>query len=414
MTVEPQRRVDILSAIKKRVLANHINIAGIDYAAWGERVDAQTPELLTADLAEFEAGVRRLLAELRTSHTGFYHSLPKELLPQHTINATLRDIVHTGRHQWMFLDVFDEGPAHRTGIRPGDILEALDSKPCAPPTAPSFAIGQTHTLAIWDASSGVRREVAIAVPKRRGTRQRPPMVAPKSLIHTMIGQDIGLLKIAYFPGAFGMAFANRLDRAVHDLKEHGCNRMIIDLRGNIGGSLGFARLASYICPDRIAIGHSLTPGRLRTGYGAAALPRVPMPSTRAGLVLTLAHFAFRDKSLMLLTQGLGRQPFHKKIAVLVNEWTNSAAEMVANFAVENNLATVVGQKTRGNALGAANFPIGSGYWLRLPVFGWFTSNGHTLEGNGVEPDVVVDISPHALAQGVDDQLERAIEVVAAL
>jgi C-terminal processing protease CtpA/Prc len=36
--------------------------------------------------------------------------------------------------------------------------------------------------------------------------------------------------------------------------------------------------------------------------------------------------------------------------VLVNEWTNSAAEAVANFAAEKRLATIVGQKTRGNEL----------------------------------------------------------------
>jgi C-terminal processing protease CtpA/Prc len=46
---------------------------------------------------------------------------------------------------------------------------------------------------------------------------------------------------------------------------------------------------------------------------------------------------------MLLTQGLGTQPFHNRIVVLVNEWTNSAAEMVANFAAENRLASIVVQ-----------------------------------------------------------------------
>ena len=114
---------------------------------------------------------------------------------------------------------------------------------------------------------------------------------------------------------------------------------------------------------------------------------------------------------MLLTQGLGQHPFHSRMVVLVNEWTNSAAEMVANFAAENRLAILVGQKTRGSVLGAANFKVGSGYWLRLPIFGWFTSKGHTLEGTGVEPDVPVEISPDALAQGVDNQLKRAIEIV---
>jgi hypothetical protein len=64
---------------------------------------------------------------------------------------------------------------------------------------------------------------------------------------------------------------------------------------------------------------------------------------------------------MLLTQGLGPQPFHNRIVILVNEWTNSAAEMVANFAAENRLATIVGQKTRGNVLGAAKLS----RWERL-------------------------------------------------
>jgi C-terminal processing protease CtpA/Prc len=136
-----------------------------------------------------------------------------------------------------------------------------------------------------------------------------------------------------------------------------------------------------------------------------------MPRSRAELLVTLARFSFRDKSVMLLTQGLGEQPFHNRIVILVNEWTNSAAEMVACFAAENRLANIVGQKTRGNVLGAANFRVGGGYWLRLPVFGWFTSKGRSLEGNGVDPDVPVEISPDALAIGQDNQMTRAIEIV---
>ena len=117
---------------------------------------------------------------------------------------------------------------------------------------------------------------------------------------------------------------------------------------------------------------------------------------------------------MLMTQGLGPQPFHKKIVVLVNEWTNSASEMVAAFAAENRLATVVGQRTRGNVLGAANFRLPAGYWLRLPIFGWYTSTGHTLEKNGVEVNVSVDVRPETLRSSQDPQLARAVEVVRSL
>jgi len=411
MTLDSKKRTQILQSIKKAVVAHHINVAGVDYGAWTERLDARAAELLTADLTGFEAGVSALLAELKTSHTVFYHSLPKELLPQHTINASLRDVPLNGAHKWMFLDVFEDGPAHVAGIKPGDTLDAVDGNPCLPPVTPYFAIGHTHTLGVRKRGSASREEIVIEVPRRKGTKQRPPIVEPKSPIHAKIGSNIGLLKIPYFPGAIGMGFANALDAAFDDLKQQGCERLIIDLRGNIGGSLGFARLASYLCPGQMAIGHSLTPRRLREGYDSEALPRVPMPRSRPELLFTLTRFAFRDKSVMLLTQGLGAQPFHNRIGMLVNEWTNSAAEMVANFAAENQLATIVGQKTRGNVLGAMNFRVGGGYWLRLPVFGWFTSNGRSLEGNGVDPDVLVEISPDALADGQDNQMTRAVDIL---
>jgi C-terminal processing protease CtpA/Prc len=411
MTLDPKKRIQVLQSIKKAVLAHHINVAGIDYGAWTERLDVRTAELLTVNLAGFEQGVRQLLAELKTSHTVFYHSLPKELLPQHTINASVRELQRNGCQKWMFLDVFEDGPAHVAGIKPGDILDAVDGKPCLPPAAPYFAIGTTHSLLVAKPGTDGPKEIVIDVPKRKGTKQRPPIVEPKSPFHAKIGQSIGLLKIAYFPGAMGMGFANALDQAVHDLRQQGCDRLIIYLRGNIGGSLGFARLASYMCPGKIAIGHSLTPSRLRKGYDPEALPQVPMPRTKPELLITLARFSFRDKSVMLLTQGLGEQPFHNRIVVLVNEWTKSAAEMVACFAAENRLATIVGKKTRGNVLGAANFKVGSGYWLRLPVFGWFTSKGRSLEANGLEPDVPIEISPDALAAGQDNQMTTAIEIV---
>ena len=117
-----------------------------------------------------------------------------------------------------------------------------------PPTTPHFAIGHTHTLRVSKPSAGSTKEIAIEVPKRKGTKQRPPIVEPKSPIHAKVGQDIGLLKIAHFPGAAGMRFAKALDQAVADLKQQKCRRLIIDLRGNIGGSLGFAHLAGLYVP----------------------------------------------------------------------------------------------------------------------------------------------------------------------
>lgn len=49
---------------------------------------------------------------------------------------------------------------------------------------------------------------------------------------------------------------------------------------------------------------------------------------------------------MLQTEGLGDQAFHGRVGILVNEHSTSAAEMLAQFAEENALATIIGTKTQ--------------------------------------------------------------------
>jgi C-terminal processing protease CtpA/Prc len=414
ISLSPNERVKILASIKKLVLKHHINVGGVSYDAWTTLVDQRASELLGAETGDFESGVRQLLSELGSSHTAFYHEHGKRVLPQHSISATLRGFPLAGSERWFFLDVFEGGPAHIAGIKPGDMLLAVDGTEYLPPSMPPFDVGETYRLRIADARGENTRQIAVEVPKRKGTKVRPPIVEPKSLSHAMVAPNIGLLRIMYFPGAMGLQFAKDLDAAITDLKQHGMSRLIIDLRGNIGGGLGLARLASYMCSGQIPIGHSLTPRRLRTGYRREDLPSVPMPRSKIELAWTLARFLFRDKSVVLLTQGLGPQPFHSHIVLLVNEWTNSAAEMVVGFAAENRLATIVGKQTAGNVLGASNFKVGSGYWVRLPVFGWYTSKDDCLEGKGVLPDVFVEVDPCQLNAGVDQQMIKAIEILSGM
>jgi C-terminal processing protease CtpA/Prc len=75
------------------------------------------------------------------------------------------------------------------------------------------------------------------------------------------------------------------------------------------------------------------------------------------------------------------------------------------------LATIIGTKTAGNVLGAVNQTVGAGYWLRVPVFGWYTSNGKCLEGQGVLPDFEADVDPPSLDAAIDQQARRVAEVL---
>ena len=74
----------------------------------------------------------------------------------------------------------------------------------------------------------------------------------------------------------------------------------------------------------------------------------------------LINGAQRDRSMVLVTEGLGPRPFHGRMVLLINEHTHSAAEIVANFAKQNHFFTLVGTRTAGEVLGDANFRLAAG------------------------------------------------------
>jgi carboxyl-terminal processing protease len=93
----------------------------------------------------------------------------------------------------------------------------------------------------------------------------------------------------------------------------------------------------------------------------------------------------------------------------VNEHSASAAEMVAAFASEYRLATLVGTKTAGRLVATSAFKVGFGYRVALPVAAYYTWYGTNLEGRGLTPDVEEPLSPDAVWSGTDNQLTKAVE-----
>lgn len=131
-----EQRRGILASVKTNILKHHFNVGGVDYDEWARHFDERSPSLLTVSIEEFEDGVRQALAELRSSHTVFYHERTNRLLPQHSINATVRSFERNGQQHWHFLDVFEDGPAHVAGVKRGEMLVAVDGTTYVPPATP--------------------------------------------------------------------------------------------------------------------------------------------------------------------------------------------------------------------------------------------------------------------------------------
>jgi len=329
---------------------------------------------------------------------------------RNAINATMQRIAVNGSERWMFQDVHQGGPAYSAGIRPGDLLLGSGERDIRPPEGLAFSAGESASLLIEKLHGGRERvQVQLPMPKSK----KHPVTAPETVRAEKLSDEIGWLKVAMFPGAVGIDVAKDIDRGIASLE--GCSRLIVDLRGNTGGGIGGLRLMSYFTPGKLEVGYSLTRKRRERGYRREELTRFGrIPSHKATLLWLAARYAFVEKSILVVTEGLGKRPFQGRVVLLVNEHTASAGEMVAAFAEENNLATIVGTKTPGRLLSGSAFKVGHGYILGLPVAGYLTWQGRTLENNGITPAFSVGLSRDALREGRDTQLEQAVEVVKAL
>lgn len=172
-----------------------------------------------------------------------------------------------------------------------------------------------------------------------------------------------------------------------------------------------AQIKLTISPDKRPVSYSLTKKRAAKGYRREDLAKFGrIPSRKIALLGLILRYGLIDRSIVVVTEGLGPQPFHGRVVILVNQHSASAAEMLAGFAQENHLAIIVGTKTPGRLLSGGAFKIGHGFVLGLPTAGYLTWQGTLLEGKGVEPEYPVELSYDALREGRDIQMEKAVEV----
>ena len=366
--------------------------------------------------AEFETRVNAVIARGGLSHVAFFHESAQRAPARYAINATFCAIDTPEGKRWLFEDVHEGGPAHVAGIRAGDVLLTASGRQIHPPELPTFGLGTDAELTI-ERANGSSRQVQVVLPKAEPgkAKAKPPMAQPTSVIAREIRPGIGYAKIAFFPGVNGQRFARELDHALAGIRD--CTRLIVDLRGNLGGFVGSLRLMSYLTPDRVPVGYSLTRKGEDHKWRRDQLACIDkLPATRFETLIMAVRFLVlhRDRSIRLMTEGLGPKLFHGRIVMLVNEHTLSAGEMVGAFAAENGLARIVGTRTGGQVLGGGNFSVGHGFVLRFPAAGWYTWRGAVVEGKGVEPDLDVPLLAEGLRHGRDNQLEAAIATVEAM
>lgn len=260
-------------------------------------------------------------------------------------------------------------PAERAGLRPHDVIAAIDGTATKGMTLEDAAgrlrgaPGSRVTLTIR------RRGRTLDLSLRRAVINglRPSVRAE---LRRIGGRRIGYVAIRQFT-----ADSTRETRqAINDLTGRGADAFILDLRNNPGGNLLAAR--------QIA------------GFFIGARPIAEV----------------RRKSGVEIERAEGTRLTNKPLAMLINEGTASAAELLAAGLYSNHRGRLVGAKTFGKGLIHSLETLPDGSSLVITVGRIRTLEGREILVNAILPDVIVaraHVPPRAAASRQDTQFSRA-------
>jgi carboxyl-terminal processing protease len=132
---------------------------------------------------------------------------------------------------------------------------------------------------------------------------------------------------------------------------------------------------------------------------------------------------FLDKDQLVVAEdyGNGKKIEHKSsginklngypVAVLINQGSASASEILAGALRDNKGIKLIGEKSFGKGSVQELEQLSSGTSLKITVAKWLTPSGHSIMDDGLEPDVKVEITNDDVDNGRDPQLDRALELL---
>ena len=243
-------------------------------------------------------------------------------------------------------------PAARAGILPGDVVVSVDDVPIDEADVQA-AVARMRGAPGTPVKLAVQRDGETGPLQFELTRSE---VHVRSVSSEYLGNGLAYIRVS----SFTEGTPRDLERAAEDLeKEAGRDELlgvVLDLRSNPGGVLDSAVEV---------VDEFLADGVIVTGIG-----RVPQAR--------FEQFAHP-----------GGQLENVPTVVLVNGGSASASEIVAGALQDHRRARIVGEKTYGKGSVQTVMPLGEGSAIKLTTSRYLTPSGRSINGSGIEPDVVV-------------------------
>ena len=241
----------------------------------------------------------------------------------------------------------EDGPAYKVGIKPKDQIVEIDGE-------------STYNLTSEEASKRLKGKANTTV-KVKVYREANKLtkvfelkretIELKYVKSKMLEGGIGYLRLTQF----GDNVYPDMKKALEGLQAKGMKALILDLRSNPGGELGQS--------------------------------------------IKIASMFIEKGKIVSTRQKKGEETFYSRegkyfgnfpMVVLINGGSASASEIVSGALKDYKRATLIGEKTFGKGSVQTLLPLPDGDGIKITIAKYYTPNGISIDGTGIEPDKKVE------------------------
>ena len=241
----------------------------------------------------------------------------------------------------------EDGPAYKAGIKPKDQIVEIDGE-------------STYNLTSEEASKRLKGKAntSVKVKVYRETNKltkvfelKRETIELKYVKSKMLEGGIGYLRLTQF----GDNVYPDMKKALEGLQAKGMRALILDLRSNPGGELGQSiKIASMF------------------------IEKGKIVSTR------------QKKGEETVYSREGKYFGNFPMVVLINGGSASASEIVSGALKDYKRATLIGEKSFGKGSVQTLLPLPDGDGIKITIAKYYTPNGISIDGTGIEPDKKVE------------------------
>ena len=263
----------------------------------------------------------------------------------------------------MVLDAFEDGPAYKAGVRDGDVVIKVDDTDIT-------GMDLSSAVALIKGDKGTQVNLTIVRDDKTYVFSiiRDEIIT-KTVDYKMMENSIGYIQISQFDEVTTEQFKE----ALTDLNNQGLKGLIVDIRSNPGGLLNVVvDIVDEIIPKGLIVYTDDVNGN-RKEYNGSSDNEITVP-----------------------------------MAVLVDGNSASAAEIFAGAVQDYGKGKIIGTQTFGKGIVQTIQPLTDGSAIKYTIAQYYTPKGQVIQGNGVTPDMVVELPKDATE---DLQLDAALEYV---